>query len=113
ENLFRSAEARSGEGAGKQWARTVAHPRDGEPVRAGYIDRTPGLCIVRTRKTVERNPAPETSGGGWKNPPRAGDLLQAVSPLPRNSLRQSSAAAPHCGRSGCNGCREEKTRARR
>src|SRR5713226_5658100 len=108
ENLFRSAEARSGEGAGKQWARTVARRRDGEPVRPGSLDRTPGLCIARTRRAAERNPGPETSGGGWKNPPRDGDLSPAVPPPPRNSLRQSSAVAPHCERSGCNGCREEK-----
>src|SRR6266852_1520366 len=71
---LRFAEARNGEGAGKQWARTVAHRCSGKSFHFGSIDRTPGRCVARTRRAAERNPEPETSGGGWKNPPRDGDL---------------------------------------
>ena len=43
------------------------------------------------------------------NPVRDRDLSPAEPPLPRNSLRQSGAATPHCGRLSCNACTEERT----
>src|SRR3954453_15180296 len=61
----RVAEARSGEAAEKQWARTVAHQCSGKFVHFGSIDRTPGRCVARTRRAAERNPEPETSDGRW------------------------------------------------
>src|SRR5215471_3023563 len=112
-SFSKCAGARSGEEMGRRWARAVADYRGGGPVRRGSIHRSPPACVARRRRVAEKNPAPKTSGGAWKGRPRDGDPSPAAPPLPSNSPRQSSAAAPHCGRSSCNACKGEKTKAGR
>src|SRR5580658_183641 len=110
---FKSAKARSYGEAGKPWARRVLHHRTGEPVHNESSDRALVACVATMKTAAERNPESETSGAGWKDRQCDADLSPAVPLAPRKSLQQRNATTPHCERSGCNGCREEKTPARR
>src|ERR1700692_560005 len=113
QKFFRSARARSDGEAGKPWTRTVTNRRGGEPGPSVSSDRPRRACVARTKKAAAQNPDPETSGVMWKDPARDEDLSEAARPLPKNSARPNCAAAPHCARSSCNGCKEERRPARR